>query len=182
MDFYRNWHTTRALRRIGDTSSKNYWSDWEAVYPPLVAQHLVAEGDDMAYFPAECAGGSAQYGGGTSYGTRYSTALGCMTLTEAFDSQWYDESWTPAGGKCSYGYNNLLGMDRRTPAADTIVVMDYEHWEIDHDRIDTEENDGSHLIAARHGGKANALLGDGSVRPLLPEEVKDGMWTLEPGD
>jgi prepilin-type processing-associated H-X9-DG protein len=45
-----------------------------------------------------------------------------------------------------------------------------------------EKNDGPELIAPRHGGQANALLGDGSVRPLDPEDVTDGMFTPQPGD
>ena len=175
MDFYRHYHTTRALRQIGGS----HWTEWQAVYPEYIVKHLVETGEDMAYFPAECAGTSTQVGGGTSVGTRYSTALGAIMLADTFDEQWYDPSWTPGTGRCSYGYNNRLGQDRRKPAADTIVVMDYEHWEIDHDEIDVEKNDGPEKIAARHGGKANCLMGDGHVRALAPEEITDAMWTLE---
>ena len=84
-------------------------------------------------------------------------------------------------GRCTYGYNNLVGRDGRSPAADTIVIMDYIDWEIDRDGANPEDDDDA-KIALRHGGRANALMGDGSIRALRLEDVKRGMWTPEPGD
>jgi prepilin-type N-terminal cleavage/methylation domain-containing protein/prepilin-type processing-associated H-X9-DG protein len=177
-DFYRHYHTTRALRQLGGPE----WAEWYAVYPPYFLKHLVPEGEGTAYFPKELAGSSTQVGGGTTVGDRYSTALGITMLADAFEDHWIDPSWRPTVGRCSYGYNNRLGKSRRTIARDTILVMDYEHWEIDRDDIDVEKNDGPEMIAPRHGGMANALLGDGSVRALDPDDITDGMFTPEPGD
>jgi len=83
-------------------------------------------------------------------------------------------------GRCSYGYNNLVGVDARTVSADTIVIMDYQDWEIDHDGKKTDDDDS--YIALRHGGRANALLGDHRVRALRIGDIGAGMWTPEPGD
>lgn len=85
-----------------------------------------------------------------------------------------------AGGSCTYGYNNQLGSNRRTVAPDAIVVMDYNNWEIDRDP--TGGVDDNSYVALRHAERANALMGDGSVRTLRLEDIKSGMWTPQGGD
>ncbi len=85
-------------------------------------------------------------------------------------------------GHCSYGYNSLVGMDARRPAADTIIVMDYADWRIRRNQEDPDRNDPPAYIATRHTGRANALMGDGSVRALHIEDIREGMWTPEHGD
>jgi prepilin-type processing-associated H-X9-DG protein len=99
--------------------------------------------------------------------------------------------WTEGslvGGKCSYGYNVHLGKNRKTPAADTIVLMDYDHWIInravtsDDGELDPARNDPPHYITPRHGGRANCMMGDGHVQSREPQEISEDMWTLEPDD
>ena len=85
-------------------------------------------------------------------------------------------------GRCTYGYNNQVGQDNRTPAGDTILVMDYNDWRIDRDAVKPEKNDDDSYIALRHGGRANALLADGRVVALRLSDIKSGMWTPKPGD
>ncbi|MFO7898124.1 MAG: type II secretion system protein [Planctomycetota bacterium] len=85
-----------------------------------------------------------------------------------------------ATGECSYGYNDGLGRDPRKPGADTICIMDYAHWRIRRG-LDANNDPGDYL-ATRHGGRANALLGDGRVVSLHLEDITPGMWTPEPGD
>ena len=82
-------------------------------------------------------------------------------------------------GRCSYGYNDHLGADARTPGGSTICIMDYTHWRI---RRGGTTDDPDHYIATRHGGRANALLGDGHVDSLRVEEITPGMWTPEHED
>ncbi len=191
---YHIYYASLALFRMGgDYWAKWYKGDsttpsgWEG-YPALVLKRKQnggtdSEGNPMAFWEidtcwADACGNSAVTG--TAAGGRvFTTCMAAMALEAAFEEHWIDPSWTPPGGDCSYGYNNRLGKNRRTPAADTILVMDYEHWEIDHDDIDVESNDDIHHIAARHSGRANALMGDHHVRAFPPEEVTAAMWTLE---
>jgi type II secretory pathway pseudopilin PulG len=79
-------------------------------------------------------------------------------------------------GACSYGYNRLLGQDRRRVSSDTIVVMDYENWEIN------RQADDDSYIALRHRYRANALFADGVVRPLAFPEIQDKMFTPQSVD
>jgi len=194
-DRYQFYHTTRGLRIIGgdvwatwhdgDTSIVAHGEPFEG-YPKYVLKHLIDdppddEGNPMAHWPKPCA--SAGQGMGPQCGSMYATALSLCMLSYAYEEHWTDESYVqPTAAKCSYGYNNRLGNDRRRPAADTIMVMDYEHWEIDRDDIDVEKNDTEAKIATRHGGRANALCGDGSVRALDIDDITPGMWTPEAGD
>lgn len=183
---YHYYHTTRGLRLVGGST----WDEWLNPNPSYngwqgytfyVLKHLVddgcdAEGNPMAYWSDLSL---VSYGGYQK--EAWITAFSLMMLSDAFDDTWLDEEFSlPGDGRCSYGYNNRLGQDRRTPAADTIIVMDYDNWLIDHDDVD--EDDDESKIATRHGGKANALMGDGHVRPLRIEEITDGMWTVEPSD
>jgi prepilin-type processing-associated H-X9-DG protein/prepilin-type N-terminal cleavage/methylation domain-containing protein len=176
--FYHNWHTCNALRQLGGT----YWDQWYAVYPAHIAKELVPEGDDMGYFPAVLAGGHAQSGGGTTVGKWYSTALGSMMLSFPFDYSWANQDREFTVADCSYGYCNTLGMNAGTPGADTVVVMDYHKSAIDRDEFEPEKNDTDADIPLRHGGRANVLFADGSVRALLLDEFKPGMFTPEIND
>ena len=87
-----------------------------------------------------------------------------------------------SSGRCTYGYNNQVGLDGGAPGGDTIVIMDYIDWEIDRDKIEPAKNDDDSYIAPRHGGKANCLLADGRVQALYIKECTSGRWTPQPGD
>ena len=105
----------------------------------------------------------------------YPTALTLACLEFSFADELGNVKATQKVTGLSYGYNPDLGVERRTPGADTIMVMDYVL------SIFRKDDPKGH-IAPRHGGRANALMGDGAVRALRPEEITDGMWTLEPDD
>jgi len=177
-DLYGMYYVCLAMYRMGGT----YWSKWYDFYPPQVMLKMIQDSPEMAHWPGEACGTSAQVGGGTDVGEVYATCMAALSLEAAFEEHWLDESWRPTGGGCSYGYNNRLGKSRLTPGGDTIIVMDYGHWQIDHDTVDVESNDDESLIALRHSGKANALLGDGRVVLLTVGQIFAGMWTPERGD
>ena len=107
------------------------------------------------------------------------TALLCQGLIVSLDD-WQDIEELRTDGACTYGYNNQVGLGRQTPPADTIVVMDYENWEIDRNR--QEADDPPHYVAPRHGGRVNVLFGDGRVETIAPESIRDGMFTVQSGD
>jgi len=96
-------------------------------------------------------------------------------------AEWLFGGRLAGSSECSYGYNNQLG-DARKPGTDTIVIMDYVDWEIDRDDVDPERNDPDDYIALRHAGRANALMGDGSVRSLRVRDISPDMWTPTSGD
>jgi prepilin-type processing-associated H-X9-DG protein len=194
---YHIYYACLALYRMGGS----YWtrwyeggtstpSNWEG-YPKLVLKRKQSagvdpEGNSMAFWENDTcwadACGNPAVTGTRAGGRVFTTCMAALALESAFEEHWIDPSWTPVGGTCSYGYNNRLGQSRRSVAADTILVMDYEHWEIDRDDIDVEKNDGPELIAPRHGGLTNALLGDGSVRALDPDQIDKNRFTLTPAD
>ena len=60
--------------------------------------------------------------------------------------------------------------------------MDYEGWLISRGQTDPAKNDDDSKIALRHGGRANALLGDGRVESFRASDIKAGMWTPKAGD
>jgi len=140
-----------------------YWEEWkDQVYPDELLEHQQADG----HWPKSiCTWGG--YGGEV-----FTTALACMAVEAAYEGHW---EMTPTEGRCSYGYSMLLGENRLSPAANTIIAADSEHWAIHPD------DDPSNL-APRHSGRINVLFADGRVRTLCPEEITDGMWTPEPGD
>ncbi|NQT91342.1 MAG: hypothetical protein HQ559_01175 [Lentisphaerae bacterium] len=158
---YFNYYMGIAARMMSDADRE----DWADYYGPL----LLANQDPEGWWPCATSERVAE------------TAWAVMGLAAHLG-----DSGLPATpdrrGQCSYGYNNRLGADRRTVAADTILVMDYEHWEIDHDEENPAYNDAPESIAVRHDGRANALMGDGHVRALRPTEILPGMWTAKPGD
>jgi len=158
-DVYVTYYTTLAMQRIGGQE----WEDWKNAYiePLLDKQNADGSWPPLAW-PREAGC------------LTYPTALACVSLEASVGEYLPGSRWTTAA-EHSYGYNPAVGLSRRTPAADTIVVIDYTLSEI------TAENPAD-CIAPRHGGKANALLGDGSVRSFHPDDISDGMWTPGPGD
>lgn len=107
--------------------------------------------------------------------------------TDSFDYKQYAVNaakWLYGGfksaGACSYGYNNLLGFSPATLDGNTVVMMDYQDWEIDHDGKGSDHD--ANYVATRHHGKANVCFADGRVKALAPEEIREGMWTPERGD
>jgi type II secretory pathway pseudopilin PulG len=83
-------------------------------------------------------------------------------------------------GTTSYGYNNQVGVEgkkQQTVAGDTIIVMDYHDWEINRNLF--WGLDANNMVAARHGGEANAVLADGSAVSIAPEDLTEAMFTPE---
>jgi len=177
---YCIYFMNEAMVRMGG----KYEEKWRAnFFPEHLMKMLVQQGADMAYWPnTACKDIGGSWDARGEWGDCYATAMACLALAAGYSDYWLIVEGTPPVGEASYGYNNRLGRDRRSVAADTIVVMDYEGWEIDRDDIDVEKNDTGAEIATRHGGRANALCADGSVRALHTDEITPGMWTLEPGD
>jgi prepilin-type N-terminal cleavage/methylation domain-containing protein/prepilin-type processing-associated H-X9-DG protein len=168
-DIYTLYYLTLAMHAAGEP----HWSAWQALYRQPLMDRMVESGPEAGSYPS-ITGGYA-----SSVGIEYGTALAALSLGHMADMSWARRL---ASGACSYGYNNQVGKGRGTTAADTIVVMDYFHWEIDRDDVNPTYNDEPANIALRHDGQANALLGDGSVRCLAPKAITAGMWTPAPGD
>jgi prepilin-type N-terminal cleavage/methylation domain-containing protein/prepilin-type processing-associated H-X9-DG protein len=184
---FHYYHTGRGLRLAGGED----WEQWVTPNPAwnweghvdFVLKHLESAGNDdegnpMAYWSDT---GLVSYG---SYQKQaWVTAFSLMMLSDAFENTWLDQTYEAAReGQCTYGYLLALGKTRQQPAADTILVMDYESWLITKNHPDPSLNDDDAMIPLRHSGRANALLGDGRVRPLDHDEITPGMWTLDPGD
>ena len=199
-DRYQFYHTTRALKRIGGA----YWDNWVNGNPSLMAErtsstggvpfegfpkyiykHLVEAGTDgdgnrMAYWPQSVAA-SAQ--SGQQCGDLYATTLSLCFLSYSHTDHWEEEGQTGYNdAAASYGYNNQLGKSGLTVSNDTILVMDYSKAAVDRDAYEPENNDSEAEIAFRHGGRANVLFADGTVRALRLDEFKPGMFTPKVGD
>jgi len=161
---------TEALSMVGGTA----WDEWCAVaFPALVDQGIREDGggEERMYWPSNLTTQAFP----TSQDS-FITALACMTMEKITDVPGTPDE--PAGylvDPYSFGYNRLLGLNRRTPAADTIVVMDYLLWGI-------RAADPLSRIAPRHGDRVNILFADGHVETLSQDDIRDGMWTPEPGD
>jgi len=168
-DVYTVYYLTLAIEYMGGAR----WTQWQAGFQPsLMAKQILDGGASHGAYPV-----SFSYG--SHGGQILTTCLAALALGHMVPHTWAQEMVV---GKCTYGYNNQVGLDRRRPAVDTIMVMDYSHWAIDRDELSPEFNDDDSDIALRHSGRANALFGDGSVRALALEEIRDGMWTLGPAD
>jgi prepilin-type processing-associated H-X9-DG protein/prepilin-type N-terminal cleavage/methylation domain-containing protein len=159
-DLYSIYYMSLGLQQLGGSE----WTDWQAasVEPLIDAQN--ADGTwphSIACF-------------GASDCLVYPTALACLSLEATVGEYLPGSRWSTAA-EHSYGYNPLVGAGLRTPAADTIVVMDYTLSEI------TRENPADN-IAPRHGGKANILFADGRVEAMEPDAIPAGMWTPESND
>jgi prepilin-type processing-associated H-X9-DG protein/prepilin-type N-terminal cleavage/methylation domain-containing protein len=161
---------------LGDSG----WDRWcDRYFPEKLLAEQETSGSNAGSWPPEiCYWG---FHGGRAY----TTAMAAMTLQAGEPGHWDPGQ---AMGKCSYGYNSLVGDSRRTPAANTILVMDYEAYIIcrgyrnEQGEFDPTLNDEDYFIALRHDGKANALFADGHVEALAIDDIKPGMWTLESAD
>jgi prepilin-type processing-associated H-X9-DG protein len=162
----------------------NYWTVWQnKVFPKeLVDQQtqVMIDGEEAGYWDKTlCMWGSKYLSS-----TRYTTALAANAVLAGNPGYWHPER---AMGKCSYGYNSLVGDSRRTPAADTVLAMDYNVYIIvrgvrdEAGNLDPDANDDEREVALRHGGKANVLFADCTVRALAVPDLAEHMWTPEPG-
>ena len=184
------FHGSRGLRILGGPEW-DAWLDpapeygWQG-FPYHISMYLADDGYDdegnpTAYWPGNI--GLVAYD--SSYmGRDWTTSFSAMMFSDAFHDSWLDEDYIPPIERtCSYGYNSALGRTRATVPAGTIMIMDYDNWLIRRGTGDPEGDDDDSRIALRHLGRANALMGDGSVRALYLEEITPrGMWTLERGD
>jgi prepilin-type N-terminal cleavage/methylation domain-containing protein/prepilin-type processing-associated H-X9-DG protein len=177
---YAIYWANEAFERMGG----KYLEKWRAqFFPQRMMPFQLPEGDDMAYWPnTACHDIGGSWSSRGEWGDAYATAMACLALEASFTDHWLKVDGVAPIAEASYGYSNRLGLNGQTVSADTIVVMDYQDWEIDRDLVDPDDNDTDADIALRHRGQANALFGDSSVRPLSLEEIKPGMWTPEPGD
>ncbi len=185
-----HFHTTLGLRLVGGDP----WDKWREPNPSWNWQgyaHYVLngldfmgyddEGNSMSRWPGDVQGGGWGFSG---YGSVFSSGFSLIMLGQTHEDDWLNEDYVPAVERtASYGYNSVLGHTRATVPADTIMVMDYDNWLIQRGTGDPEEDDDDSRIALRHLGRANALMGDGSVRSLYLEEITPrGRWTLDRGD
>ncbi len=166
-DAWTMYFATIVMNKLGG----DRWTDWQNRYIDIV---LAAQNPDGSW-PRD----RMLFIGRNRVGDVGTTALLCQALIFSLDD-WQDIQELTTEGACTYGYNNQVGLDRRAPAADTVIVMDYENWEID--RNGQQVDDPPEFIAPRHGGRANVLFGDGRVETIAPEAVRDGMFTVQPGD
>ena len=155
-DLYVTYYVTLALFQLGGDE----WETWVGMFvDDMVGRATPGATADEAYYSTN----KAVYG---AYGgCIYPTAIAAMSLQMACcnllpGSKWYEP------GSHSFGYNEALGQDLRTPAPDTIVLMDYMQSAV-------TSHDSMSCVAARHGGKVNVLLADGHVEALYPEEFMD---------
>ena len=177
---YTTYFMNAAMARVGGAPLQQ-WRD--SFFPEHMLGLMVPDGDDMGYWPnTACHDIGGSWSSRGEWGDVYATAMACMALEAGYSDYWLTVPGMPPTATASYGYNNRLGHAKEGAAADTIVVMDYENWQIDHDDIKPDENDTLDRVALRHGGRANALMGDGRVRALLTEDILEGMWTPQPGD
>jgi len=171
------YFATEAFSKIGGTPWENWCAaNFDEDYGLMAPGRMLdggtdGEGNPMVYWDYHLACAMADRGGNP-----LSTAWACLALEKMI------ETAPPGGGTESYliqpysfGYNRLLGLNRRTPAGDTVVLVDYLLWGI-------RTGDPMSRIAPRHGGRVNVLFAGGRVAALYPEELEDGMWTPEPGD
>ena len=175
---YVTYFTNEAMVRLGG----KYEAKWRADYfPHRLIAIMDPAGEDMAYwtnYDCHDIGGSWEARG--EWGDVYATAMACMALVAGYSDYWLTVEGIPPTAEASYGYNNRIGLSRASVAGDTIVVMDYDNWQIDRDGVG--EDDADTDIALRHQGQANVLLGDGRVQPLRLKDILSGMWTPEKGD
>ncbi|NQT91905.1 MAG: type II secretion system protein, partial [Lentisphaerae bacterium] len=161
LDLYASYYMTLALYQYGG-------SEWEA-WSGKSIQHIIDNKTEGAtteewYWDLDKADGS------NYAGYIFPTALAAMNLEmaagEYIPSSRYNVS---AAGEHSYGYNKLIASDqygRRTPAGNTIVLIDYMRSGID-------PADRTNHIAPRHGGKANVFFGDGHTEALTVDELTE---------
>ena len=165
---YALYYTTIAMRLMGDSSERAWWTEWEAHFLPVLLNTkanggLDGNGKETFYWTTAA---DANYGG--ELGNPLCTALSCLSLEVSLGQNIAGSKWnTSTSGAHSYGYNKLIANDengRRKPAGDTIVLMDYLRDGIDYqDPID--------YIVPRHDGKANVMFADGHCEALAVEDL-----------
>ena len=158
-DLYAIYYMTLSLFLHGGEQ----WENWAAAYPAFVlANRRTVVSADKHYWYSDGIGWEP-YG---SYA--YPTALAAMSFemvaAEYFPGSKFNMS---QAGNHSYGYNNQIANDqngRRTPAGDTIVLIDYLRSAIG-------PADPTSYIAPRHGGRVNVFFGDGHTKALTVDEL-----------
>jgi prepilin-type N-terminal cleavage/methylation domain-containing protein/prepilin-type processing-associated H-X9-DG protein len=177
-DLYITYYTSLALFQIGGDE----WNNWLDIFIEPMRNRGTMVGEDQMYYRADEGGDHypavyAKYGGHI-----YPTTIAVLSLQMAAANLLPGSKWYTAGSH-SFGYNEFLGQDLRTPSADTIILMDYVQSAITvYDPITN--------VQARHGGKANILFGDGRVVPTAVDEIEDtvtekirtSLLTPEPND
>jgi prepilin-type processing-associated H-X9-DG protein len=180
---YYYYYMTLANSFLNHAGYSAGWTDWEnTVFPGKLINlrtTVTIDGKQTCFWEHDlCAYGHYA-------GRAYTTALACLTIEAGNPGHWTPDR---AMGQCSYGYNSLVGDSRRTPSKDTILAMDYNGYIIvrgirdENGNLHPGLNDDSSKVALRHGGKANVLFADGTVRALGLSGFSEGMWTPEPGD
>jgi prepilin-type processing-associated H-X9-DG protein len=159
LDLYASYYMTLALYQYGG-------SEWEA-WAGKSIQHIIDNKTEGAT-PEEWYWDLDKAAGSPYAGYIFPTALAAMSIEmdigEYIPNSRYNVS---SAGEHSYGYNKLIASDqygRRTPAGDTIVLIDYMRSGID-------PADPTSYIAPRHGGRANVLFGDGHTEALTVDEL-----------
>jgi prepilin-type N-terminal cleavage/methylation domain-containing protein/prepilin-type processing-associated H-X9-DG protein len=201
---YFYYYTTLVMSLLGGEHWENWTKPWPSP-PPHITRTNPIFPDELLFHQVQLEG-HPHYGSwhdrlnasgevvdpeglctfGPDGGRAFSTAMALMTLEAGIPGHWGEASMV--SGRCSYGYSIHLGKDARTPAADTIVLMDYEHWTIsrgvklEDGTLDPARNDPPTHIVPRHGGHANCMMADGHVEALEPHRITEGNWTLEAGD
>ena len=188
---YALYYSTVAMFKAGDKpawdtggASINYWSDWRAAYIQVlldtgdtkhgngiikcseVGCHTHPEGKSMSHWPI-----TADVSHGAAFGEIVTTALAALSLGVDVGQHDPDSKWSKfEAGKHSFGYNIEISFGeenaRRTPASDTIILMDYMLSAI-------QGTDSLDKIAARHGGRVNVFFADGHVRAMTIDELRD---------
>ena len=191
---YALYYSTVALFLAGDKpawdtggASINYWSEFKAAYIPVLLDegatphgkgiircattgcHPITDGKPMSHWPI-----TADSSWGGAFGVTVTTALAALSLGVDVGQSTPGSKWFKVNaGKHSFGYNREISdllNGRRTPASDTIILMDYTRSAIS---IIGQSPDTIDLVAARHGGKVNVLFGDGHVEALTIDELRD---------
>jgi prepilin-type processing-associated H-X9-DG protein/prepilin-type N-terminal cleavage/methylation domain-containing protein len=158
-DLYITYYTSLAFFQLGGDE----WDDWDDMSVEDIENRAnTTANPEERYFRANnhYPAVYSQYGGHI-----YPTAIAVMSLQMACSSLLPGSKWYKPGSH-SFGYNELLGQDLRTPAADTVVLMDYT-------RSSITIYDTADCIRERHGGKANVLFADGRVVPLHATDLLD---------
>jgi len=159
-DLYFIYYTTLSFWLAGGS----YWEEWnqgnESGFGGFIPYLIALQMADGAFDGPQAFCMYNEIGG-----RAYPTSLGLICLEASASEFLYGTKWSTAG-EHSYGYNKLVGETRQTPASDTIVLMDYMRSGID-------AADPHQYTAARHGGKANILFGDGRVEARRPEDITE---------
>ena len=158
-DLYAIYYMTLSLYIYGGEE----WENWAEAFPAFVlANGRSVVSEDKHYWHTD--GPGWQNHGSYAYPTALAAMCLEMAAAEHFIGSKYNRSFS---GAHSYGYNKQIANDengRRSPARDTIVLMDYLRDGIDYqDPID--------YIVPRHDGKVNVMFADGHCEALAAEDL-----------